>query len=141
MGDARYEAIHIDDIPEPEFDKDPEDPDWRPLRIHFGIKAFGANAYTTRRPGRLVEEHTETKDSGSQHEEIYFVAKGHATFTVEGEDVDAPEGTFVYIRDPGLTRSAVAREADTTVLAFGGTPGEAFAVSAWESKYDPSTPR
>jgi hypothetical protein len=136
MGDAPYEAIHIEDIPEPEFEKDPEDPDWRPIRIHFGIRAFGANAYIARQPGRLVEEHTETKDSGSHHEEIYFVAKGRATFTVEGEEVEAPEGTFVYIRDPGVTRSAVAHAPDTIVLAVGGTPGEAFAVSPWESKYD-----
>jgi quercetin dioxygenase-like cupin family protein len=83
-----------------------------------------------------VEEHTETKDSGSHHEEIYFVAKGRATFTVEDEEVEAPEGTFVYIRDPGVTRSAVAHAPDTIVLAVGGTPGEAFAVSPWESKYD-----
>ena len=38
--------------------------------------------------------------------------------------------------DPDLVRSAVAREAGTTLICFGGTPGEAFEVSPWERKYD-----
>jgi hypothetical protein len=141
MPEARYQAIHIDEIPEPEYKKDAGDPDWRPLRIHFGIAAFGANAYTARVPGRLIEEHTETDDSGTQHEELYFVAAGHVTFTVEGEEVEAGKGTFLYIRDPEVSRSAVAREPGTTVLALGGTPGEAFTVSPWEQKYDPAYAR
>lgn len=138
MAESRYEAIHIEDIPEPQYEKSADDPDWRPIRIHFGIAAFGANAYVARRPGRIVEDHTETEESGTEHEELYFVAKGHATFRVEDDEVDAPDGTFVYVRDPTVRRSAVAREAGTTILAFGGTPGEAFTVSSWERKYDPA---
>jgi hypothetical protein len=138
MRSAPYEAIHVEKIPEPEFDKQAEDPDWHPIRIHFGISAFGANAYTARRAGRIVEEHTETEDSGTQHEELYFVASGHATFQVGDEEVDAPAGTFVYVRDPALRRGAAARTAGTTILAFGGTPGEVFEVSPWERKYDPA---
>jgi hypothetical protein len=140
MADAAYTTIHIEDIPEPEFDKQPDDPDWRPLRMHFGIRSFGANAYIVREPGRIVEDHTETEDSGTRHEELFFVARGHATFTVGGEEVDAPEGTFVYVPDPEVTRGAFAREPGTTVLAFGGTPGEAFTVSEWERKYEPASP-
>jgi hypothetical protein len=49
--------------------------------------------------------------------------------------LEAPAGTFVYVRDPAVTRSAVARDRGTTVLAFGGTPGEAFSVSEWEREY------
>jgi hypothetical protein len=138
MADTPYEAINIDEIPEPEYTKESDDPDWHPLRIHFGITAFGANAYTAPAPGRLIEEHTETDESGTQHEELYFVSEGHATFTVDGEEIDGPAGTFVYIRDPDIRRSAIAREPRTTVIALGGTPGEAFSVSQWEKKYDPS---
>jgi hypothetical protein len=139
MVEARYEAIHIDEIPEPEFKTDVGDSDWRPIRIHFGITSFGANAFTASAAGQVVViEHTETEESGTQHEELYFVSKGHATFTIAGEEVDAPQGTFVYVPDPGVMRSAVAREGDTTVVCFGGTPGEAFSVSPWEQKYDPA---
>lgn len=136
MSAAPYQVVNIEEIPEPEYDKQPHDADWKPIRIHFGIHAFGTNAYIAREQGQpVVGEHSEVD---TQHEELYFVARGHATFAVEGEEVDAPAGTFVYVPDPGATRSAVAREAGTTVLCFGGTPGDAFEVSAWERKYDPA---
>jgi mannose-6-phosphate isomerase-like protein (cupin superfamily) len=103
---------------------------WRPVRRRFGIEAFGVNAYTAGTAGEdLVEDHTEGTYC---HQELYFVADGHATFTVAGEEIDAPAGTFVFIRDPSVRRHAVAREAGSTVLAIGGRPGEAFKESAWE---------
>jgi mannose-6-phosphate isomerase-like protein (cupin superfamily) len=139
MREVPFEAIHIEDIPEPEHEKSPDEPDWRPVRIHFGITSFGTNAYTARKAGQLlVEEHSESEESGTRHEELYFVATGHAKFVVAGEKVDAPAGTFVYVPDPDAFRSAVAAADQTTVLCFGGTPGEAFSVSPWEQKHDPA---
>ena len=44
MAEQPYEAIHIDEVPEPTYEKKPGDTDWRPLRIHFGIRSFGVNA-------------------------------------------------------------------------------------------------
>jgi mannose-6-phosphate isomerase-like protein (cupin superfamily) len=106
---------------------------WRPVRRRFGIEAFGVNAYTAGTAGEdLVEDHTEAT---YRHQELYFVADGHATFTVAGEEIDAPAGTFVFIRDPAVRRHAVAREAGSTVLAIGGRPGEAFRESAWEYSF------
>jgi tetratricopeptide (TPR) repeat protein len=61
---------------------------------------------------------------------------GRASFTVAGEEVDAPSGTIVFVRDPAVTRSAVAAEPGTTVLAVGGRPGEAFRPRAWETNAD-----
>jgi hypothetical protein len=134
-----YEVRKIDDVPEPDLQKEPGDADWHAIRIHFGINSFGVNAYNQPEAGgSLVGEHSE---SDTRHEELYYVAHGHATFAVDGEEIDAPEGTLVYIRDPGSTRSAVAHVAGTTVLCLGGTPGEAFTVSSWEEKYDPAASR
>lgn len=139
MPDARYEVAKIEDIPELIYEQEPQEADWRPIRIHFGIRAFGTNAYVAREAGQqIVGEHSETDESGTRHEELYYVARGHATFTIEGQEIDAPEGTFVYVPDPDAVRSAVAHEPGTTVLCFGGTPGEAFEVSPWERKYDPA---
>jgi quercetin dioxygenase-like cupin family protein len=139
MRELPFEAIHIDDIPEPDDEKSADEPDWRPVRIHFGITSFGTNAYTARKAGQLlIEKHSESEDSDSRHEELYFVATGHAKFVVAGEEVDAPAGTFVYVPDPDAVRSAVAEADQTTVLCFGGTPGEAFSVSPWEKKHDPA---
>ena len=30
---------------------------------------------------------------------------GHAIFTVDGEEIDAPAGTIVFVRDPALLRA------------------------------------
>ena len=103
---------------------------WRPLRRTLGVRAFGINAYTAANAGDdVVEEHTETSLG---HEEIYLVLNGRATFTVNGETIDVPAGSLIYLSDPALERHAVAAEPNTTVLAIGGKPGEAFTPSAWE---------
>ena len=51
------------------------------------------------------------------------------------DDLDAPAGTLVVVRDPTVRRGATAVDADTLVLAVGGKPGEAFVPSAWESYF------
>jgi tetratricopeptide (TPR) repeat protein len=102
---------------------------WKPVRRTLGVTAFGINAYTAADAGdEVVEDHTEEPLG---HEEIYAVVKGHATFTVDGEEVDAPAGTLVYLDDVMQRRSAVAKEPGTTVLAIGGVPGK-HDISAWE---------
>lgn len=68
------------------------------------------------------------------HEEVYVVIEGRATFTVDGEEVDAPAGTVIFVKDPAIVRHAVARSAGTMVLAIGGPVGKAFEPSAWEQR-------
>ena len=109
---------------------------WKPVRKTLGVTAFGINAYTAANDGdEVVEEHTEEQLG---HEEIYAVVSGHAVFTVDGEEVDAPAGTLVYLDDVTQKRHAIARTAGTTVLAIGGKPG-VHEVSAWEY-YFPALP-
>jgi uncharacterized cupin superfamily protein len=109
---------------------------WKPVRKTLGLTAFGINAYTAANAGdEVVEDHTEEP---SGHEELYAVVAGRATFTVDGEEVDAPAGTLVFLDDPKQRRHAVAQEAGTTVLAIGGRPG-AHEISAWEYIF-PSLP-
>ena len=102
---------------------------WKPVRRPLGVTAFGINAYTAAHAGdEVVEEHTEEQLG---HEEIYLVHTGHAVFTVDGEEVDAPAGTIVYLDEPKQRRHAIAKEAGTTVIAIGGVPGK-HEPSAWE---------
>ena len=109
---------------------------WKPVRRELGVTSFGINAYTAAGAGdEVVEDHTE---GPSGHEEIYAVVSGHATFTVDGEEIDAPAGTLVFLDDPTQRRAARAVEAGTTVLAIGGKPG-AHEISAWEYIF-PSLP-
>jgi hypothetical protein len=95
-----------------------------PVREHFGIRAFGINAYTPGEDGTLIGEHDE---AGPGQEELYIVLDGNATFEVDGETVDAPAGTFVFVR-PESRRKATG---DGTVLAVGATPGEAYQGFDW----------
>jgi mannose-6-phosphate isomerase-like protein (cupin superfamily) len=130
-----YASAHISEIASYRPSESGE-AEWKAVRRHFGIAAFGTSAYVARAPGEyVVPEHTEVEDSGTRHEELFFVATGHAAFRVGDEEIDAPAGTFVFVRDPEIIRAAIADEAGTTVLAVGGEPDVAYSVSPWERKY------
>jgi Cupin domain len=102
---------------------------WHPVRFALGIRAFGCNAYTAHEAGMdVVEPHIESPELA--HEELYFVAAGRATFTIDGRTYDAPAGSYVFIPDPASHRHAIAAVPGTTVLSFGGPP--TFEPSAWE---------
>jgi hypothetical protein len=126
--DERYRIARVEEVPA--LASDLVEGEWRPVRYHFGITAFGCNAYVAREAGELiVEEHEEGEDG---HEELYVVLAGVARFTLDGAEQDAPAGTLVFCERPAV-RKAVAVEPGTTVLAVGGFPGRAFEVSRWES--------
>ena len=101
---------------------------FRPIRHNFGITSFGVNAWTGREAGdRIINEH----DEAGEDEELYVVQSGRATFELDGKRIDAPPGTLVYAR-PGVKRTAYAEEPETTILAVGGTPGQAYEPDGWE---------
>jgi quercetin dioxygenase-like cupin family protein len=115
------------------LDEIPKRDTWIPVRDHFGIQGFGVNAYRAEEAGGVViNEHTETL---AKHEELYLVVEGHATFTIDGDEIDAPAGTLVFVGDPTTQRSAVANEAGTTVLIAGARPGHAFEIAPWEESW------
>ena len=106
---------------------------WHPVRRKLDIRAFGINAYTSEGVGKLViEEHDETGGGAGGHEELYVVISGRATFTLDGERLDAPAGTLVFLSDPTVKRKAVAEEEGTLVLAIGAEPGVPYEPSPWE---------
>ena len=112
--------------------KFPNNQSWAMVRTHFDIQSFGVNAYIAEEAGvEVIGEHDELGENAGKHEELYFVSNGRATFTVNGDEIDAPAGTFVFVRDPAVRRHAVAVEPGTTVLAIGGVPG-VHTPSSWE---------
>jgi hypothetical protein len=136
MSGAGFVAAHLDEVPTLSVES-PEEPDWKPLRHHLGVGAFGVNAWAARAGERVIERHDELpgEDSGAAgHEELYLVVRGAARFTVGDEDLDAPAGTLVFVSDPGLTREAFATADDTVVLTVGAARGVAFAPSPWEER-------
>jgi tetratricopeptide (TPR) repeat protein len=104
---------------------------WSPIRLELGASAFGINAWTAREAGAdVISAHDEVP---SGHEELYLVTAGRAAFTVDGDEIDAPAGTIVFVTDPAVRRGAVAREPETTVVAVGGKAGESYRPRAWET--------
>jgi hypothetical protein len=122
--------VALDEIPRA---SDPCDPalDWRPVRDHLGISAFGVNAFVGAAAGDLlVEDHDEL---AAGHEELYVVLRGAARFVIDGEEHEAPAGSLVLVQ-PASTRTAFAAQDDSAVLVVGATPGRTFAISEWESR-------
>ena len=111
-----WQVAHLDDIERRDRDI--------PVREHLGIHAFGINAYTPDEAGTLINEHDE---SGSGQEELYIVLDGNATFEVDGETIDAPPGTLVFV-GPESRRKATGKG---TALAVGATPGEVYQGVDW----------
>ena len=106
------------------------------LRRTLDIGAFGASAVYQAKAGEdVIGEHDELGPGADRHEELYAVVQGSATFTVDGEEVEAPHGTVVFVQ-PGATRKAVATSDETIVLAIGGRRGEAYRVPPGGELFD-----
>jgi len=123
-----YEVAHIDELEELPINNG--EFVWRPVRRRFGITAFGTNAYTGDAGQRVIEEHSERDN----HQEMYVVLRGRATFTLGDDEVDAPAGTIVFLQ-PDTKRGAIAAEDGTAVLAVGAKPGVVFEPSLWEDVF------
>ncbi len=121
-----YETARIDELERPDG--------WSPVRRKLGVRSFGVNAWRAHEVGGEVISPHEEQDSG--HEELYLVTAGRATFTLDGDQIDAPAGTFVFVPDPETNRGAVAAEPDTLVVSMGARPGEVFHPLAWETNRD-----
>ena len=122
----RFSVSPLDDLVGYEI---PGQARWHMIRSTLGIAAFGINAWTATEDGQqVIGEHDE---STLGHEELYVVLAGRATFTLDGETIDAPDGTVVHVADPAVKRGAVG-QLGTTVLVVGAKPGAAFSPSQWE---------
>ena len=92
----------------------------RPVRFHFGITSFESTRLQL--IGWAIGSSTSTTSHRSMTcRRLYLVQRGRATFELDGERVDAPAGTLVFVR-PAVKRTAFAEEPGTTIVALGGTP-------------------
>jgi quercetin dioxygenase-like cupin family protein len=109
---------------------------WRPVRHPLGARIVGMGAFTAERAGQEVVEAHRESEGGMGHEEVYVVLRGRATFTLDGDELDAPAGTFVRV-EPAVHRHAVAVEPGTAVLALGGRPEFEPSSSEWIERARP----
>lgn len=125
-----YKVASIDDIPfEEGYSPGTE---WKPVRRFFDIKSFGGHlARATYAGDILTHDHDEVE---ANHEELFLIVSGHATYRVGDEEIDAPAGTFLWAPDPALVRGVVAKEPGTVMLVIGAEVGKAFVPSDWDTE-------
>ena len=137
---APYGCVRLADV-DTLAQVDPGNPEINPgafhlVRRHFDVRSFGVNAVMGNAGDEMIEEHHEADDEENEtngHQELVAVMTGHALFTVDGEEIDAPAGTVVFVRDPALIRQARATADNTAILAVGGPVGVPYTVARWEA--------
>jgi mannose-6-phosphate isomerase-like protein (cupin superfamily) len=88
------------------------------VRQFFGIRAFGAAAWTAPAGQCLIPPHSETAAAYDQ-EELYVLLCGAARITCDGEELTVRAGQLLFVA-PEVFREGVALETPTTVLVIGG---------------------
>jgi len=103
------------------------DSTWRLARKALGTSAFGFNLVEIE-PGGQIPEHDEAQ---SGQVELYAILEGDAVLRIEGEEHEAPAGTFASI-EPPATRTILNRsEAPVTALLIGVQPEGGYQAMSW----------
>src|SRR5215213_1116643 len=90
---------------------------FRKIRAALGVTAFGANALLFP-PGYDGPNHYhDTQD------ELYFVHRGTATFTIDGDEHVVGEGGVVHVESTTPRHIANTGEGDLVLLIVGGKGG------------------
>jgi hypothetical protein len=124
-----YKVAHIDEIPFEEGES--PSTEWKPIRRYFEIGSFGTNLARAGKAGDvLTHDHDETE---ANHEELFLIVSGRATYRVADEEIDAPAGTFLWVPDPAVLRGVVAKEPGTVMFVVGAEAGRVFTPSSWDT--------
>ncbi|MBS1881304.1 MAG: cupin domain-containing protein [Actinobacteria bacterium] len=103
------------------------DSTWLLARKALGTPCFGFNLVEIG-PGGQIPEHDE---GGSGQVEVYAILEGEAVLRLDGEDHQAPTGTWASI-EPAASRTILNRsEAPVTALLIGVDPSGGYEPLAW----------
>jgi quercetin dioxygenase-like cupin family protein len=85
---------------------------WRLARKTLGAESFGFNVVDIEAGGQIpAHDHT-----GDNQEEVFIILDGQGTIVTDGEEHDAPAGTFCRFA-PEVNRT-IRNESDATVRAL-----------------------
>jgi quercetin dioxygenase-like cupin family protein len=85
---------------------------WRLARKTLGAEAFGFNVVDIEAGGQIpAHDHT-----GDNQEEVFIILEGNGTIVADGEEHDAPAGTFCRLA-PEVNRT-IRNGSDATVRAL-----------------------
>jgi quercetin dioxygenase-like cupin family protein len=98
---------------------------FRPARQALGVTSWGMSVLELD-PG--CSGYPEHDHAGEGHEEVYLVLRGSVVLRAGGEERTLAAGDFVRV-SPETKRKFETREHGATLLALGGTPGQAYKPS------------
>ena len=85
---------------------------WRLARKTLGAESFGFNVVDIEAGGQIpAHDHT-----GDEQEEVFVILDGQGTIVADGEEHEAPAGTFCRFA-PDVNRT-IKNESDATVRAL-----------------------
>jgi quercetin dioxygenase-like cupin family protein len=90
---------------------------FRKARAALGVTAFGVNALVFPPGFEGPEHYHDTQD------ELYFVHRGTATFTLDGEDHVVGEGGLVHVESTTPRRVTNSGQGDLVLFIVGGKDG------------------
>ena len=90
---------------------------FRKVRQPLGVTAFGANALVFPPHYEGPNHYHDTQD------ELYFVHRGTATFTIDGEEHDVGEGGIVHVESTTPRMITNAGDDDLVLFIVGGKGG------------------
>ena len=112
----------IDELDYYKGDKAKPDIKFRSAGRQLGVSAWGMNVIDMQPLCVSYPEHDHTKDG---QEEVYVVLRGGATLHAGDERFELKAGAMVRVA-PTQKRKFVAGPEGLTLLALGGTPGQAY---------------
>jgi uncharacterized cupin superfamily protein len=90
---------------------------FRKIRAALGVTAFGVNALCYPPGYEGFSHYHDTQD------ELYFVHRGTATFTFDGEEHEVPEGGLVHVESTTHRQISNRTDDDLVLLIVGGKDG------------------
>jgi mannose-6-phosphate isomerase-like protein (cupin superfamily) len=94
-------------------------------RAELGVSSFGMQVVDLPPNYSDYPEHDHAEDG---QEEVYSVMRGSGAIEVEGERLELTPDVMVRV-GPGIKRKLFAGPEGMRVLALGGKPGEAYAIT------------
>jgi quercetin dioxygenase-like cupin family protein len=100
---------------------------WRLARKSLGAEAFGFNVVDIEAGGQIpAHDHT-----GDKQEEVFIVLDGQGTIVTDGEEHDAPAGTFCRFA-PEVNRTILNKsDANVRVLLIGVPVDSGYQGMGW----------
>jgi quercetin dioxygenase-like cupin family protein len=90
---------------------------FRKVRQPLGVTAFGVNAVV------FPPRYTGPEHYHDQQDELYFVHRGTATFTIDNQDHEVGEGGLVHVESTTPRRVSNRTDEDLVLFIVGGKGG------------------